>query len=70
MRGLSLVALVAVSGGYSFVVFALQWLLVVEQALEGEDSVAVVHGLSCSVAWKIFLDQEWNLCPLHWQADS
>ena len=27
-------------------------------------------GLSCPVACGIFPDQRWNLCPLHWQADS
>ena len=27
-------------------------------------------GLSCSTACEIFLHQGWNLCPLHWQADS
>ena len=30
----------------------------------------MVHGLSCSVACGIFPDQDSNLCPLHWQADS
>ena len=29
--------------------------------------VAVLHGLSCPMACGIFLDQESNLCPLHWQ---
>ena len=33
-------------------------------------STVVVQGLSCSVACEIFLDQEWNLCLLHWQVDS
>ena len=33
-------------------------------------SVDVVYGLSRSVACKIFPDQELNVCPLHWQADS
>ena len=34
-------------------------------------SVAVVHRLSCSCeARRIFPDQRWNLCPLHWQAVS
>ena len=32
--------------------------------------VVVVRGLSCSVEWGLFLDQGWNLCLLHWQADS
>ena len=30
----------------------------------------VMHGLNYSVACGIFLDQELNLCPLHWQVDS
>ena len=30
----------------------------------------MVHKLGCSVACGIFPDQERNLCPLHWQADS
>ena len=33
-------------------------------------SIVVAHGLSCSVACGIFLDQGSNLCPLHWQVDS
>ena len=33
-------------------------------------SVVVAHGLCCSVACGIFLDQGWNPCPLQWQADS
>ena len=28
------------------------------------------HCLSYPVAYGIFLDQESNLCPLHWQEDS
>ena len=32
--------------------------------------VAVIHGLSYPLACGIFLDQRWNPCPLHWQADS
>ena len=39
------------------------------QALE-RGPVVVAHGLSCSTACGIFLDQELKLCPLHWQADS
>ena len=30
----------------------------------------MVHGLSCSVACGIVLDQGSNLCPLHWQVDA
>ena len=33
-------------------------------------SVIVAHGPSCSAACGIFPDQDSNLCPLHWQADS
>ena len=33
-------------------------------------SVVVAHGLGCSVACGIFLDQVSNPCPLHWQVDS
>ena len=33
-------------------------------------SVAVAHGPSCSVAYRILLDWGTNPCPLHWQADS
>ena len=33
-------------------------------------SVIVAHGLSCSTACGIFLDQELNPCPLHWQVNS
>ena len=32
--------------------------------------VVVVHKLSCPVACGIFLDQAFNLFPLHWQVDS
>ena len=33
-------------------------------------SVVALHGLSCSVAYGVFLDQGLNSCPLHWPADS
>ena len=33
-------------------------------------SAAVAHGPSHSAARGILPDQGWNLCPLHWQADS
>ena len=33
-------------------------------------SLFVAPRLSCSMACGIFPDQGWNLCPLHWQADS
>ena len=58
------VSLVAVSGGYSsllFKGFPLQWLLLVWSA---------GSGFSCSPACGIFLDQGSNPCPLYWQAES
>ena len=33
-------------------------------------SVVVAHGLCCSKACGIFLEQGSNLCSLHWQVDS
>ena len=39
------------------------------QALQQGSRVAE-HGLSCSLACGIILDQRLNLCLLHWQADS
>ena len=44
--------------------------VVVACGLQSTGSVVVAHGLSCSVACGIFLDQGLNPCPLHWQADS
>ena len=40
------------------------------QALGTQASVLVEHGLGCSAACGIFLDQGLNLCALHWQTDS
>ena len=40
------------------------------QQLHHVGSVTVVHGLSCSVACEVFLDQGLNPCPLHWLTDS
>ena len=40
------------------------------QELQHVGSVVVAHGLSCSVAYGIFLDQRSILCPVHWQANS
>ena len=42
---------------------------VVVPGLQSTGSVIVAHGLSCSAACGIFLDQGSNLCLLHWQAD-
>ena len=51
--------------------FSLQWLLLLQSmGSRHAGSVVVVHGLSCSAACGIFLDQGSNPCPLHWQADS
>ena len=44
--------------------------LVAEHGLWSTGSVAVAHGLSCSAAWRIFLDQGSNPWPLHWQVGS
>ena len=38
--------------------------------LWGTGSVVAAHGLSCSMACGILLDQGWNPCLLHWQVDS
>ena len=38
--------------------------------LQHVSSGVVAHSLSCPAACGIFPDQESNLCPLHWQADS
>ena len=67
-------SVVVASGGYSLVVVHGLLKAVASLAAEhrhyGMGSVVVVHGLSCSEACGIFLDQESNLCPLPWQADS
>ena len=44
--------------------------VVVARGLQSAGSVVVAHGLSCSTACGIFLDQGLDPCPLHWQADS
>ena len=44
--------------------------LVAEHGLQRTGSVAMMHGFSCPMAYGIFLDQESNLCLLHWQANS
>ena len=40
------------------------------QTLEYAGSVVMAHGLSCSAACGIFLDQGLNPSPLHWEAYS
>ena len=70
-RGLSLVV---GSGGYCSLWcegFSLRWLLLLQSTgSRHTGSVVVAHGLSCSKACGIFLDQGSNPCPLHWQVDS
>lgn len=44
-------------------------LLVVAHGLWRAGSVVVAQKPSCCVGNRISLDQEWNPCPLHWQAD-
>ena len=50
----------------------LLWWLLLLQSIGSRcmGSGVVVHGLSCSPAYEIFLDQGLNPCPLYWQADS
>ena len=71
VHGLSLVA---ASGGYcslQCVGFSWRWLLLLPSTgSRRAGSVVVAHGLSCSAACRIFLDQGSNPCPLHWQVDS
>ena len=82
-RGLSLVATSEDFSSLQCAGFSLRWLLllrstgsrragsvVVACRLSSTGSVVVAHGLSCSTACGIFMDQGSNLCPLHWQADS
>ena len=44
--------------------------VVVAPGLKSTGSVVVVHGLSCSMACEVFLDQGLNPCLLHSQEDS
>jgi hypothetical protein len=44
--------------------------VVVASRLQNTGSIVVVQGLSCSMAYGIFLDQGLNPCLLHCQADS
>ena len=44
--------------------------VIVALEFQSVGSVIVVHGLSCSAACGIFMDQSSNPCPLHWQADT
>ena len=77
-QGLSLVA---VSRGYFLVVACGLPIeagsLPAQHGLQGLQQLQLVvmgsvvsHGLCCPTACGIFLDLGWNLCPLHWQANS
>ena len=81
--GLSLVAVGRGHSSLQCMGFSLRWPLllrstgsrhavsaVVARRLQSAGSAAVVHGLHCSVACGIFLDQGSNPCLLHWQVDS
>ena len=67
-------SLVETSGGLLFVAgpaFSPLWLLLLQNVDSRlADLVVVVHGLSCPEECGIFLDQELNLCLLHWQVNS
>ena len=59
-------ALQAQCGGFSWA----QLLGMQAAAVAHVGSVVVVHGLSCSAACGIFLDQGLNWSPLHCKGDS
>ena len=45
------------------------WRVTVHRVAKSQTRLST-HRLSCSMTCGIFLDQGWNLCLLHWQADS
>ena len=67
-------SLVAVSKGYSLVAMhrlSFLWLLLLQSTgSRARASVVVAHGLGCSSACGIFLDQGLNQCPPRCKADS
>ena len=65
VHGLLIVVAFLCCGAQALGVWAL---VVVAPGLYSTGSVVVAHGLSCSAACGIFLDQGLNPCPLHWQA--
>ena len=70
-RGLSLVVPFGGDSSLRCTGFSLRWLLLLQiTGSRRAGSVVVAHGLSCSVACGIFLDQGLNPCPVHSQADS
>ena len=68
------VSLVAASGGHSSSrctgLSLSRPLLLRSTGTRCAGSTIVAHGPSCSAACGILPDQDSNLCPLHWQADS
>ena len=62
--------LIAVASRSGAQVCSVQGSGIAAPTLWSTDSVAVAHGLSCSAAFGILLDQGSNPCLLHWQADS
>ena len=64
------IASLAVEHGLRLQLLRLQGSVVVVLRLWNTASIAAVHGLSCSVACRIFLDQGSNPCLPHWQIDS
>ena len=68
-------SLVWVSRGYSLaaghgLLTVVASLVAEHKALGYAGSGVVAHGLSCSAACRLFLEQGSNLCHLYWQADS
>lgn len=45
---------------------SLQGLVLLQSMALGTPAQSLARGLSCSTACGIFLDQDWNLCPLHY----
>ena len=60
----SVVAAAGLSSCSSWALGCLGSVVVVRELLVG------AHGLSCPEACGILPDKGWNLCPLHWQANS
>ena len=78
--GFSLVAASGVHSSLRSTGFSLRWLLLLQSlgcrrvpasaaAAQHLGSVVAARWLRCSAACAVFLDQESNLCPLHWHAD-
>lgn len=68
MHGLSLVVWGKDYSPLQCTGFSLRWLLLSRSTgSRHTGSVVVAQGFSCPMACGIFLGQESNLCPLHWQ---